>query len=159
VLDGLAGVPGPLEILLLVGPANPHRAALERAAGMCPHPVRVASGVTDMAERLAWADLAVSAAGSTVLELARVGTPQLLIVLADNQAPGDAAMARDGLAVSLGRHESIDAGTVAAAVEALADDAERRQELSRRSREMVDGRGTERVLAAMRLSAEAEVAA
>jgi spore coat polysaccharide biosynthesis predicted glycosyltransferase SpsG len=159
VLDGLAAVPGPLEVLLLVGPANRHRSSLERAATACRHPVEIAAGVRDMAMRLAWADLAVSAAGSTVLELARVGTPQVLIVLADNQAPGAAAMARDGLAVNLGRHTSVDPDTIAAAVAALADDAERRQELSRRSRELVDGRGTDRVLAAMQLTDEAEVAA
>jgi len=159
VLEGLAAVPGPLEALLLVGPANPHQGALQEAASACPHPVHIATGVHDMATRLAWADLAVSAAGSTVLELARVGTPQILIVLADNQAPGAAAMARDGLAVNLGRHTGVDADAIAAAVTALADDAERRQELSLRSRELVDGRGTERVLAAMQLAGETEVAA
>jgi spore coat polysaccharide biosynthesis predicted glycosyltransferase SpsG len=159
VLEGLGAVPGPLEALLLVGPANPHASALERAAAACPHPVQIAAGVQDMAERLAWADLAVSAAGTTVLELARVGTPQVLIVLADNQAPGAAAMARDCLAVNLGRHTSVNADAIGAAVRALADDAERREEFSRRSRELVDGRGTERVLAAMQLTSEAEVAA
>jgi UDP-2,4-diacetamido-2,4,6-trideoxy-beta-L-altropyranose hydrolase len=159
VLQGLAAVQGPLEVLLLIGPANQHRAGLERAAAACPHPVEVAADVRDMAEHLAWGDLAVTAAGSTVLELARVGTPQILIVLADNQAPGAEAMARGGLAISLGRHESIDTGAIAAAVGALADDAEHREELSRRSRELVDGQGAARVLAAMGLTAHAEVAA
>ncbi len=159
VLEGLAAVPGPLEVLLLIGPANPHRAALDGALAASPHPVEVATAWRDMAERLAWADLAVTAAGSTVLELARVGTPQVLIELADNQAPGAAAMQRDGLAVNLGPHERLAAGAIATAVGTLADDAERRQELSRRSRELVDGRGTVRVLSAMRLGAPAEVAA
>ena len=159
VLQGLAGLRGPLEILLLVGPANPHRSELQRAAAACPHPVQLATDVPDMAARLAWGDLAVAAAGSTVLELARVGTPQILIVLAENQAPGAAAMARDGLAASLGRHETLDPGAIAAAVVALAGDGERREQLSRRSRELVDGRGTTRVLAAMGLTDQAEVAA
>ncbi|HUA04670.1 MAG TPA: UDP-2,4-diacetamido-2,4,6-trideoxy-beta-L-altropyranose hydrolase [Solirubrobacteraceae bacterium] len=159
VLEGLAAVPGPLEIVLLVGPANPHRAVLEREAAACLHRVQVVTDVRDMAKRLAWADLAVAAAGSTVLELACVGTPQVLIVLADNQAPGAAAMARDGLAVSLGRQESVAPDTIAAAVAALAEDAARRNDFSRRSRELVDGQGTTRVLAAMELTADAEVAA
>ncbi len=159
VLAGLAAVPGPLEVLLLVGPANPHRAVLEREAADCSHQVHLATDVRDMAERLAWADLAVTAAGSTVLELACVGTPQVLIVLADNQAPGAAAMVRDGLAVSLGRQESVAPDAIAAAVAALADDVARRTVLSRRSRELVDGQGAMRVLAAMELTAETEAAA
>ena len=159
VLEGLGAVPGPLEIMLLVGPANPHRAALEPAAAACPHRVEVVTDARDMAQRLAWAEVAVAAAGSTVLELACVGTPQVLIVLADNQAPGAAAMARDGLAINLGRQESLAPDTIAVAVAALADDVARRNEFSRRSRELVDGRGTKRVLAAMELTAETEVAA
>lgn len=159
VIKGLAAVPGPFEILMLVGPANSHGAALEREAAASPHRVHVVSDVRDMAERLAWADLAVTAAGSTVLELACVGTPQVLIVLADNQAPGAAAMVRDGLAVSLGRQESVAPDAIAAAVGAVAGDAARRTEFSRRSRELVDGRGATRVLAAMELTAETEAAA
>ena len=159
VLEGLAAVPGPLEIVLLVGPANPHHAGLAREAAACSHRVQVVTDVRDMAQRLAWADLAVAAAGSTVLELACVGTPQVLIVLADNQAPGAAAMARDGLAVNLGRQESVAPETIAAAVAGLADDAARRSEFTRRSRGLVDGLGATRVLAAMELTAETEVAA
>ncbi|MGH2896177.1 MAG: UDP-2,4-diacetamido-2,4,6-trideoxy-beta-L-altropyranose hydrolase [Solirubrobacteraceae bacterium] len=150
VLGALAAVPGPLEVLLLVGAANPHTAALRAAAARSPHSVGIEVDVRDMARRLAWADLAVAAAGGTMLELARVATPQVSIVLADNQAPGAAAMARAGAAINLGRDEDLSAAVLAAEVAALADDAPRRAELSRRGRATVDGRGALRVLAAMR---------
>jgi UDP-2,4-diacetamido-2,4,6-trideoxy-beta-L-altropyranose hydrolase len=154
VLEGLAAVPGPLEVLLLIGAANPHLTALEDAAKRCPHPVEVLVDVRDMAGRLGGADLAVAAAGVTALELARVGTPHLAIVLADNQLPGAEALARDGIVVNLGWQADVTAESIGAAVAALADDAERRAEMSRRGRELVDGRGAERVLAAMGLIAQ-----
>jgi len=151
VLNGLATVPGPLEVLLIVGEANPHRATLDAAAAVCPHSVEVAADVRNMPERLAWGDIAVSAAGGTSWELARVGTPQIAIVLADNQRPGGEALARDGLAVCLGWHADLDAAAIGAAVAALADDAPRRAELSRRGSALIDGNGALRVLAAMQL--------
>jgi spore coat polysaccharide biosynthesis predicted glycosyltransferase SpsG len=159
VLTALAAVPGPLEVLLLVGAANPHEAALRAAAARSSHSVGIEVNVRDMTRPLAWADLAVAAAGGTMLELARVATPQISIVLADNQAPGAAAMARAGVVVNLGRHEDLNAVVIGAEVAALVDDAPRRAELSRRGRAIADGRGALRVLAAMRSPAATGVAA
>jgi UDP-2,4-diacetamido-2,4,6-trideoxy-beta-L-altropyranose hydrolase len=153
VLAGLGAVPGPLEILLLIGAANVRRIALQDAASRCPHPVEVVVDARDMAARLASADLAVAAAGVTALELARVGTPHIAIVLAENQRPGALAMASEQIVVNLGWHADVVAESIGAAVAALVDDAERRAEMSRRGRELVDGRGAERVLAAMGLIA------
>lgn len=149
VLEAMGAVSGPLDLLLIIGAANPHRAALEKAAASCPHPIEVAVDVTDMPRRLAWADLAIAGTGSTALELACLGTPQVGIVLAENQWPGGAALARDGHVVCLGWHADLDASAIAAAVTALAADAERRAELSRRGCELVDGRGALRVIEAM----------
>jgi UDP-2,4-diacetamido-2,4,6-trideoxy-beta-L-altropyranose hydrolase len=147
VLAGLALVPGPLEIQVLVGGANPHRAALARIAG--PHPVELVTDARDMPERMLWADLAVAAAGGSAWELARVGTPQVTIVLADNQRPAGAALAAENLSVVLGWHADVTAGALAAAVGGLVDDAARRAELGARGRALIDGRGALRVLEAM----------
>ncbi len=158
-LEALAAVPGPLEILLLIGAANPHREALQDAAAACRQPVDVALDAHDMARRLAWADIALAAFGGTSWELARVGTPQVGVVLADNQRYGGAALASAGLAVNLGWHADVTAASIAEAVTALAEDRERRAQLSRRGRALVDGRGALRALAAMQLLPEAVVAA
>jgi UDP-2,4-diacetamido-2,4,6-trideoxy-beta-L-altropyranose hydrolase len=154
VLAGLGDVAGPLEVQVLIGGANPHREALERAAAACPHPVRLAVDVLDVPERMAWAEVAVTAAGGSSRELACVGTPQIAIVLADNQRPAGRALGEQGLAESLGWHEDVSAGDIASAVAGLAADARRREELSRRGRELIDGRGALRVLGAMGLVSE-----
>jgi UDP-2,4-diacetamido-2,4,6-trideoxy-beta-L-altropyranose hydrolase len=155
VLAALRDVDAPLEVQVLIGGANPHREALERAAAACPHPVELAVDVLDVRERMAWADLAVAAAGGSTWELARVGTPQIAIVLADNQRPAGRALGEQGLAVSLGWHADLSAGDIAGAVAGLAADAARREDLSRRGRELIDGRGALRVLGAMGLVSEA----
>jgi spore coat polysaccharide biosynthesis predicted glycosyltransferase SpsG len=152
VLAGLAGVPGPLAIQVLVGGANPHGAALEQAAAVSPHRIELVADTRDVAARMLWADLAVAAAGGTARELARVGTPQVSIVLADNQRPAGAALAELGVAVGLGWHAGVAEPAVAHAVAGLIDDRARRAEMAARGRALIDGRGAERVLAAMGLA-------
>ncbi|MGH2888741.1 MAG: glycosyltransferase, partial [Solirubrobacteraceae bacterium] len=146
VLDGLAAVRGPLELLVLVGAANPHGSTLRAAAERCPHAVQLAVDVRDMADRLAACDLAVTAAGGTLLELACVGTPAIAIVVADNQEPGARALAAAGAAVNLGRHHALEAKAIGAAIGDLAGDPVRRDALARRGAELVDGQGAIRVL-------------
>jgi UDP-2,4-diacetamido-2,4,6-trideoxy-beta-L-altropyranose hydrolase len=158
VLEGLSAVPGPLEPLVLVGGANPHGPALRAAADRCPHPVQFAVDVHGMADCLAACDLAVTAAGGTLLELACVGTPAIAIVVADNQEPGARALAAAGAAVNLGRHHTLAPEAIGAAVSDLAGDAGRREALARRGVELVDGQGASRVLAAMHEMAAAGLA-
>ena len=130
-----------LEVQWITGPLNPRRDA--------PPGVEVVVDATDMPERMQWADLAVTAAGSTSWELARVGTPQIAIELADNQRPVARALAERGIAVPAGWHADLDAAALARAIDGLT--AERRAEMSRRGRAAVDGQGAVRVLEAMGL--------
>jgi UDP-2,4-diacetamido-2,4,6-trideoxy-beta-L-altropyranose hydrolase len=153
VVAALAQIAGPLEIELLAGSTNPNLASLERAAAAGLHPVELVVDAHDMPHRMAAADLAVTAAGTTSWELARIGTPQVAIVLADNQRPVARGLEAEGLAVSLGWHADLTHDRIAAVVGALAGNAGRRAEMSRRGRELIDGRGALRVLAAMGLTA------
>jgi UDP-2,4-diacetamido-2,4,6-trideoxy-beta-L-altropyranose hydrolase len=130
-----------LEVQWITGPLNPRRDA--------PPGVAVVVDATDMPERMQWADLAVTAAGSTSWELARVGTPQIAIELADNQRPVARALAEHGIAVRAGWHADLDAAALAAAIDGLT--AERRAEMARRGRATIDGQGAVRVLEAMGL--------
>lgn len=149
VVAALARVESRLEVQVIAGAGTPHLDAIATAAAASPHAVALVVDARDMPARMAWAGLAVTAAGSTSWELARVGTPQIAIVLADNQRPIAGGLAEAGLAVSLGWHADLTAERIAGAVAALAADAERRAALSRRGRELVDGDGALRVLAAM----------
>jgi UDP-2,4-diacetamido-2,4,6-trideoxy-beta-L-altropyranose hydrolase len=129
------------EVQWITGPLNPRRSA--------PPGVEVVVDAADMPERMHWADLAVTAAGSTSWELARVGTPQIAIELADNQRPVAHALAEHGIAVRAGRPADLDPAALAAAIDGLT--AERRAEMTRRGRAAIDGQGAVRVLEAMGL--------
>lgn len=136
-----------LEAVVLVGSANPHERALREAAARCPGSVHVEMDVTDVASRMAWADVAVLGAGIASWEACFMGLPALVVTLADNQRPIAEALAAAGTAVNLGWHAELLPDMVAGALELLLDDPARQRALSRAGRERVDGRGAARVLA------------
>jgi RimJ/RimL family protein N-acetyltransferase len=99
---------------------------------------------------MAWADIAVSAAGSTCAEMCLLGLPSVLIDLAENQRPVAQELTRKQVAIHLGSSQEVTASEIASEVQALLLSTEHRVSLSRRARKMVDGNGAERVRAAIR---------
>jgi spore coat polysaccharide biosynthesis predicted glycosyltransferase SpsG len=91
------------------------------------------------------ADLVVSAAGVTLLELCCIGVPTALVRIADNQAAGYAAAVDQGLAAGLGTDPRAHVETL----RTLLLDAGKRKALAAKARSAVDGRGTERILDAI----------
>jgi spore coat polysaccharide biosynthesis predicted glycosyltransferase SpsG len=102
-----------------------------------------------MAEEMLWADLAISGAGSTAWELACIGVPSALIVVAHNQRLIAEALDAEGAAVSLGWHEDLVPARIAAIILQLRNDPTRREHMTRSGRCLVDGNGSERVASAL----------
>lgn len=111
---------------------------------------RVIHRSESIAEQMLWAELAISFAGSTVWELCFLGCPTILLSVAANQVPAAQALDLAGVMTYLGPADSATAGSLARALEGHLDDASRRVRMSRRGRELVDGRGAVRVLDALR---------
>jgi UDP-2,4-diacetamido-2,4,6-trideoxy-beta-L-altropyranose hydrolase len=87
VLDALSGcdLPDDLQISVVMGASAPWRESVTAQAGAMPWSTEVVVNVSDMARRMAEADLAIGAAGSTSWERCCLGLPTLMVVLADNQ--------------------------------------------------------------------------
>ncbi len=149
VLKALERVDAPgLVARVVVGGSNPHRQALgERVAAMPASGIacELVANVVNMAELMAWADMAVAAAGSTCWELAFMQVPAVLLVLADNQRQNAAALGAAGLAVNVGDHQALGSGKLEGALAHLLGDAPGRRVMAREGRRLVDGEGQFRV--------------
>ena len=157
-LQALAMLPGPaMNVRVLIGASNPHRAGLEKLAATLPHSVEFQIDTKRIADEMAWADVSISAAGSTSWELAFMGLPSLLITLSENQRGCAEYLHGHGIAISLGWHDKLAPAETAAALSALAADPRRRAEMSSLGRNLIDGRGADRVVQAMASIASGQV--
>ncbi len=138
-----------IEVIVVVGGGNPHLETLQRALDAAPCSIRLEHNVTQMPDLMAWADVAVSAGGSTCWELAFMGLPTLVVVLSDNQLPIAAHLHDVGAAINLGRYHKVTVPLVREHLETLLHSQSQRSEMSRVARHLIDGQGTRRVIEAM----------
>jgi UDP-2,4-diacetamido-2,4,6-trideoxy-beta-L-altropyranose hydrolase len=140
-----------LETIVVVGGSNPHADSIQLADRGAKN-INLRRNVTNMAELMAWADVAVSSAGTTCWELCLLALPSLLIDVAENQSALARELGRLRCAIHLGTPDELSAEQIAGQVEKLLGSEEMRRALSIRCRELVDGLGAQRVVSAMRVN-------
>jgi RimJ/RimL family protein N-acetyltransferase len=134
-----------MEAVVVIGPSNARRAQLAVAVQKSPARIELRYNVADMPALIRWAEVSVTAGGSTTWERARLGLPGLVLVLADNQEAVATAIETSGVGWNLGWHHRVTETALANSLERLIYDAEARKAMSCRGLELVDGRGAERV--------------
>jgi len=125
-----------VEVRVVLGGSNPHFESLSTAVSP---PSSLIRDATNMPELMAWADVAVAAGGTTSWELAFMGLPSLVLVLAENQR---------GIAVALEQSDiarKTAVGQLGSDLANLLNDRELRSLLSRQGKRLVDGYGASRV--------------
>lgn len=127
-------------------------AAVGEAAATRPGRVAMHHDTPAMGVLMRQAGLAVTAGGSTLAELAALGVPSLVVVAAGNQAPATAEAQTAGWCVAVER-EGGDSRPLplrlAEQAAALWSDRPHREAMSARAVTLLDGRGAERVAAAL----------
>jgi len=101
VLDAISesALPASTELDIIMGAAAPYLDEVRQQATGLSFKATVSVGVTDMAERMMLADLAIGAVGSTSWERCCLGLPAILMVLAENQKSAAEALKRNGAVI------------------------------------------------------------
>jgi UDP-2,4-diacetamido-2,4,6-trideoxy-beta-L-altropyranose hydrolase len=138
-----------LEARIVVGGSNPHFESLQRYCSQTAERIKVWRSVSDMAELMVWADVAVSSAGTTSWELAFMQMPSVLLAVVEHQRPVAQAMGASGAAVSLGWFSETGERRITQSLMELLGNGELRREMATNGRQLVDGRGVDRVLSVL----------
>jgi UDP-2,4-diacetamido-2,4,6-trideoxy-beta-L-altropyranose hydrolase len=151
VVRHLLGVLPPKVVIdVVLGPLFGAAEALDALAQAQEGKVRLYRAPPDLAPLLGEADLAVSAGGQTTFELAAAGVPAVALELADNQRVLLSGFARAGTLLAVGEAAAKDMGErLGEAVARLCRDPDLRRQMSEAGPALVDGRGAERVAAAL----------
>ena len=130
---------------IVVGPANTRvdevRVLVENKPNFSLH-----VATKEMARLVSEADLAISAAGTSLWEFAYSGLPTIATVIADNQILLADSLERLQCSVNLGRIEAVRAETLEAELARLLADTDRLRTFSQRMMRLVDGEGRARVV-------------
>lgn len=132
---------------VLVGRFSPHFENWRRRAEQTPN-LQIHFDVRNMAELMEKSDVAITAGGSTVYELAAVGVPFICFSYAENQEALVEYIGRENAAASAGAWHRDAAATlerIGSHFEKLCGDAELRRLYSDRERSLIDGRGADRL--------------
>jgi len=147
-----------LEVKVVIGPTNAHMASLKEAVHHSPFTIHLLPSVENMPDLMAWADVAVSAGGSTCWEMGFMGLPNVVLVLAENQQDIAAGLGTAGVAFNLGWYTEASIAQVANTLVDLLRDGGSRRQMSQRGRELVDGLGVERVAESLRTQSYTDLA-
>jgi UDP-2,4-diacetamido-2,4,6-trideoxy-beta-L-altropyranose hydrolase len=138
-----------LDVRVVVGPASSHLAEFRQAVIGEDERVRLLTNVTNMPTLMAWADVALAAGGSTCWELAFMGLPSVVTILADNQRGIAEGLDGAGIVMNAGWFSRVSDACLADSLVGLLLDPERRRQMSCAGQQLVDGGGAGRVIDAL----------
>ena len=139
-----------LEVKIVAGPANPNIDALNNALLSAQCSMHIVHNVKGMPELMAWADIAVSAGGSTCWEMCLMGLPMILIVTADNQEGSVDGLYKAGAANSLGWFSEVSVLNISRSLNCIFHDHRMREIMSLQENRLIDGNGASRVINVMK---------
>jgi UDP-2,4-diacetamido-2,4,6-trideoxy-beta-L-altropyranose hydrolase len=136
-----------LEAIAVVGASNPHYSELAQAVKGWEGSLTLKQNVTNMPELMAWADLAITAGGSTCWETAFMGLPSLVIAIAENQRESVLKLAQLGLPIVPNQEDLSTEGKLCRSLTDLIDLMENNyMQISENLHRLVDGYGSKRIL-------------
>lgn len=138
---------GKYKFHFIISSFEPDRKEIKEIAVLHPW-IKLHENVKQMSELMLESDLAVSAAGSTLYELAACGVPVITYVLADNQLPGAAGFEKSGIMVNAGdcRMKTDFFQSLCHEIKLLCEDKVKRRNMRINGRNTVDGRGAEQMI-------------
>lgn len=148
IINAVNEIKTPLQVKVVAGAGNPHYDTLLAASAQSRHDIEILRNVSGMAKLMEWADIGISAGGTTLWELASMGLPCLLCIVADNQTMAVNALSEQGIP-SIGWIDRKSVQNIHDSIAELLPDKRRRTELSRMGRSIIDGKGIDRIMEAM----------
>lgn len=137
-----------IEAIVVAGSHHPRLAELQFAVSVSKIPIQIVRNVRNFPELMTWADMAISAGGSTCWEFAYMGLPSLLIVTAENQKMAMNALAHQKIA-RIVENANVNVEDLAHQIESMAKDKKNREQMSIQGRSLSDGLGRRRVVDAL----------
>ena len=135
-----------LEVKIVAGPANQNISSFEKELRHSLFTFQLLSSQSNMPELMAWADVAVAAAGSTCWELAYMGVPSITVVTAENQIDVAMGLERTKIFNTIGWCKAGKIDLLVDELSVLMEDKHLREVKGRFGRQLVNGNGAKNIV-------------
>ena len=150
IVEAVDRAPGRFRLCVIAGPFGRSATLASPVARRGSRDISIVHAPSSLRDLMLAADVAVSAGGQTLYELAATGTPTIACELADNQSGQLTAFAEAGAVVQAGRPGTAGFGArLTPLVGALVSGFAQRMKLSQAGQRMVDGFGAGRAARAV----------
>lgn len=149
VVRALVAANSKLEVKIVLGSANPHAASINSYVSNLPSNINVETNLPNLASIISWADCVIVSGGSTLWELATIGTPAFILSIADNQIGVSVDLAKKGAAVYFGQCSDICHDELVDQIKYYFNNCDKINLMAKAIYNITDGKGARRVALAL----------
>lgn len=147
VIKALKSINQSLEVRVVIGIGCPYWEDIQLQINAAPqHTITCLHDISNMASQMDWADVAISAGGFTVYELACIGVPSMIIATHPTQIRVAEAMHNHGINYFLGEASGLTVPSLAAQITQFLSDPLHLGAMSIQGQQFIDGLGVTRVI-------------
>jgi UDP-2,4-diacetamido-2,4,6-trideoxy-beta-L-altropyranose hydrolase len=144
-VKALQDIPEDVDITVVLGPGFAYHDQLTEILSRTKRKFNIIHDPKNLIELMKKTDMAISAAGITMWELATLGVPSIVVPLADHQADVAKVFENAGACVNMG-YTPPNSNDIYEATIKLMQNKTLREQLSRQGQKLVDGKGLDRVV-------------
>jgi UDP-2,4-diacetamido-2,4,6-trideoxy-beta-L-altropyranose hydrolase len=137
-----------IDVIVIIGGANPYFNLIHEIVKDLPN-FTLIKNAENMPELMAWADIAISAGGSTCWELAFMGLPSILCPIAKNQKIITQELFKIHASVGFPLGKLTSTKDVAHFIDSFLNNKKLRTDFSRTQKKIVDGAGAKNIVSIM----------
>lgn len=146
IVKALIGIPEYVNINIVLGRHYSHDAELDAVLRLSPRSFTIVRGSHDLSDLMAVSDLAVSAGGNTLFELACLGVPTIAVCGEKFEVITADRLQMRGFGINIGHGMDVSEDDIFSAVRKMMFDFEARKKMSACGKALVDGLGAMRMV-------------
>lgn len=151
IIKALDQVENKVTARVILGAENTHYREITEQVKSVSKKIDVKCNISNMAEQMVWADLAVSSGGTTCWELAFMGLPTVVGIVAPIEEHLVEGLKKEELFYHLGYFEKRKPSQIAGCIDNLLSNTKNLDKMSNKAQKYIDGYGQERVIKNMKL--------
>lgn len=141
IIKALYAIPADININVIIGPNFSHNIELNEMLDNAPRKFNLISGKHDLSDLMLESDLAISAGGNTLFELACLGVPTIVVCGEPFEVGTADRIEKKDFGINLGFGKYINETDIHSAVSSLMSDLTRRKAMSITGINLIDGHG------------------